>query len=128
METRELNQESRGRADHEIKANDFARLMRTSEAPVEVSEQHRLGREFVELGRLQRRLQGDARQRPGIGVMKRNGPGQLALFPPATARGEASQAADGMTQRDPGSENVRSRQKRELIAAHIEERERDRQD
>src|SRR5258708_21452469 len=99
--------------------------MRFAEAPEKKREDGRVAEGFVELRRVQRMPYRDA----GVGfrIGKSDGPGKVAFLAPPAARGETPDAADGVTGRESGGEDVASAEDRHMLAAHVEDRGEDSQ-
>src|SRR5260370_23688105 len=86
---------------------------------VEDEEDHRVGSGFVQRGGMKRDAEGHADEFVRVGILEGDRPGPLALDTPATAGGEASQTADGVSKGYSRAEGVGGQQTREFAAAEI---------
>src|SRR6516162_10398560 len=115
----ELDEVAAYAVNDEIGADDLAFELLAPQQPNQKNAVCELERKLIELRRMQRYAQRRAYNLSGQRILEGHGPGDVGLASPAATGGEAADAAEGVSQSQPGGEHVAGGQHGQVVAPHV---------
>src|SRR3972149_203946 len=120
--SKELDDDPRERVAEDVRPEDLSVELLPPREKEEKPEERELHQRLVELRRMEGDVQRHADDLSRVGVGEGHGPGHVRRLPVTAARGEASQASNGVPEGDGGCQDVRHEPHREPMFAEEPDR------